>query len=196
MLLLLNSLSVVPAQVTDDLTHVLAQNALSHALLGPWAQQTGRRANLAWRWFVAPTARARDFLEDNQRRGRQLVADIRAAWTSRGHDRVSSELIADLRAGSSEFTRYWDEVADEPVRSTSKTLIHPELGRLDVRDDAVLSETTGHRLTVLWPQGGTGTAERFASLRAAGRPSLVSSRHTDPGCFAGMVVSGSRNEHR
>ncbi|WBB62027.1 helix-turn-helix transcriptional regulator [Streptomyces sp. WMMC500] len=166
MLFLLDSLTNAPAHVINDLTTVLAQNALSVRLLGPWAQQTGRQANLIWRWFTQPAARSRDFLEDDEETGRAFVADLRMASAARGCDRVSGELIADLKAASAEFSSLWGEMGVEPIRSVDKTLVHDELGRLDVCC-TVLSATASRRLIVFRPQPGTATAERFASLRTA-----------------------------
>ncbi|MFE9682036.1 helix-turn-helix transcriptional regulator [Streptomyces sp. NPDC006285] len=168
MMFLLDSLTTVPAHIVDDLTTLVAQNALSTTLFGPWTQRPGRQANAIWRWFTEPDSRRRDFLETEDATGRAYVAGLRAAAAARGHDDVVRELIADLSARSAEFATYWDKMEVEPNRSTAKTLHHPEVGALDVHCDIVLSATGGHRLVVLRPQPGSGTAERFESLQAHG----------------------------
>lgn len=165
-LFLLDSLVNVPAHVVDGMLNIVAQNALSVALFGPWAQQKGRQANAVWRWFSDPAKRVEGFLEDDPATGRQYVAGLRAVAALRGHDAVVQELVSDLGTASAEFTEYWNEMAVEPIRSTDKTLFHPRFGRFDVHCDAVFSAVSGHRLIVLRPQASTGTAERFKSIGA------------------------------
>jgi hypothetical protein len=56
-----------------------------------------------------------------------------------------------------------------PLRSSRKTLVHPDAGSLDVQCDFVLSSTTGHRLVVFRPQPGSATAENFEFLNVLGQ---------------------------
>ncbi|WP_328497664.1 helix-turn-helix transcriptional regulator [Streptomyces sp. NBC_00414] len=164
MMFLLDSLTAVPAHVVDDLTTIVAQNRLSATLFGPWAQRTGRQANATWRWFTEPDSRAQDFLEEDEATGQGYVASLRAAAAARRHDSTVTRLITDLTARSPEFASYWEKMEVEPNRSTAKTFRHPELGRLDLTCEIVLSATAGHSLIILRPQPGTDTADRLARL--------------------------------
>jgi hypothetical protein len=47
-------------------------------------------------------------------------------------------------------------------------ILHPEVGRLDLECDAVVSPPSGQRLVLFRPQPGTGTAERLEMLGVAG----------------------------
>ncbi|MDQ1033991.1 transcriptional regulator with XRE-family HTH domain [Streptomyces sp. V3I8] len=162
---LLDSLTTVPAHIVDDLAGLVAQNELSTALFGPWTQRPGRQANAVWRWFTEPDTRMRDFGETDEATGRAYVAGLRAAAAARGHDVVVRGLITDLSARSAEFAAYWEKMEVEPNRSTTKTLHHPQAGALDVHCEVVVSATNSHRLIVLRPEPGSGTAERFEALR-------------------------------
>ncbi|MGW7487230.1 helix-turn-helix transcriptional regulator [Streptomyces sp. NPDC054786] len=162
-LFLLESITAIPATVVDGLTDVLAQNALSVSVTGAWAERPGRQANMAWRWFTEPESRSRIFFNDEEETGREFVASIRATWAARGRDCMSTELIADLKAASSEFTQLWEEMCVGRFSSTSKTLVHPDLGRLDIYRETVAITTTGHLLVLLRPRTDE-TAERFASI--------------------------------
>jgi hypothetical protein len=71
---------------------------------------------------------------------------------------------ADLRAASTEFSEYWDDMHVAPLSSTRKRLTHPVAGGLDVQCDFVLSTATGHRLVVFRRRPGTG----FDFLRVLG----------------------------
>jgi transcriptional regulator with XRE-family HTH domain len=172
MMFLLDALTTVPAQVTDELNTVLAQNPLATALVGPWAEAEGRDANVTWRWFTDPGSRSLNVPEEHEAIGRGYVADLRAAAARRGHDRTSVQLVSDLRAASPEFAEYWDSRQVAPLHSTRKVLVHRRVGRLDVQCDIVLSATTGHRMVIFRPQPGTTTAEGFDFLRVLGQQAL------------------------
>ena len=166
LLFVLDSLTDVPAHVVDDLTTVLAQNALSKELFGPWAQRTGRGANAAWLWFTEPGARVRHFLEDDPETGRQYVAVLRAASAIRGSDSAFVDLVAALTDHSSEFAQYWNAMEVDAIQTTEKTLSHVVHGRLDVSCDATRSAASGHTLLVMRPLPGTSTAASFRALAA------------------------------
>ncbi|GAA1266571.1 DNA-binding protein [Planotetraspora silvatica] len=174
MMFLLDALTTVPAHIVDDLATVLAQNRLSRALIGPWAHGDERAGNVTWRWFTDPTSRALNVPEEHEAIGRGYAADLRAAGAHRGQDAVSDRLIADLIEASEEFCRYWDDMEVIPLRSTRKTLIHPQAGQLDVQCDFVLSSTTGQRLVIFRPQPGSATAENFEFLDVLGQQSFES----------------------
>ena len=161
---LLDSLTTAPAHIVDNLTTVVAQNDLSVALFGPWERRTGPRAYAVWQWFAEPELRMRDFLEDDESAGRRLVAELRATTVGRGHA-TAERLIADLSERSAEFASYWQETEVALDASTARTLQHPRVGTLHVHRDALISAPGGHRLIVMRPQPGTGTAERIAALR-------------------------------
>ncbi|MGR3875571.1 helix-turn-helix transcriptional regulator [Streptomyces graminifolii] len=169
MMFLLDALTTVPAQVTDDLNTVLAQNPLSRALLGVWAVGDDRAGNVTWRWFTDPASRALNVTEEHEAIGRSYAADLRASTARRGvGDASADRLVSELLAASDEFTRYWDDMAVQPLRSTRKHLVHPTAGALDVQCDVVLSDTTGHRMVIFRPQPGSTTAESFDFLGALG----------------------------
>jgi len=50
---------------------------------------------------------------------------------------------------------------------------HPEVGRLDLQCDVVLSPPTRQRLVLFRPKPGTGTAERLQMLRVIGTQSFA-----------------------
>ncbi|MFJ5266327.1 helix-turn-helix transcriptional regulator [Streptomyces sp. NPDC088387] len=168
LMFLLDSLTTVPAHVTDDLNTIVAQNRLSLALVGPWAAGDDRAGNVTWRWFTDPSSRALNVTEEHERIGRGYAADLRAGIGRRGEDASAARLVTDLLEASAEFAHYWDDMAVEPLRSTRKHLIHSHAGPLDVQCDVVLSNATGHRMVIFRPQPGSTTAESFDFLGALG----------------------------
>jgi transcriptional regulator with XRE-family HTH domain len=172
-----------PALVSDDLGTLLAQNPLNVALIGPYAGQPGREASALWRWFTDPHCRARYAPTEHDELGRGYVADLRTAVARRGPDRTAAALVADLSTASPEFRDIWDRHEVAVLRTTLKTLVHPEAGELQMQCDVVLSPPSGQRLVMFRPQPGTGTADRLDMLRAT--PDIKESgpstqpRHTD-----------------
>jgi transcriptional regulator with XRE-family HTH domain len=158
----------VPAMVTDDLSDVIAQNPLNVALLGPIAGAPGHESTFVWRWFTDPGLRSRYLAEQQDTLGREYVADLRATAGERGMDAAVRGLVAALVEASAEFRAIWARQEVAVHRSTLKVLTHPQVGRLDLQCDVVLSPPSGQRLVLFRPQPGTGTAERLDMLRVLG----------------------------
>lgn len=164
--------STVPALVTDDLQTVVAQNPLNVALLGPIATEPGWRRNFLWRWFFDPELRARYAPDQHEPLGHEYVADLRLTSGAHGGDSDVRSLV-DALSEHQEFLRLWalQEVAQR--RSTRKVLLHPQVGRLELECDVVVSPPSGQRLVLFRPQPGSGAAERLAVLRVVGTQDLT-----------------------
>ena len=162
----------VPALISDDLSNVVAQNPLNVALLGPIANQDGRAGNFVWCWFTDPQLRSRYLPDQFDSLSREYVADLRATLGQRHGDVAVQSLVDELSAVSPEFMRTWARYEIAVRRSTLKVLIHPEVGRLDLACDTVLSPPSGQRLVLFRPQPGGPTAERLAMLRVVGTQSF------------------------
>ncbi|MFI6347593.1 helix-turn-helix transcriptional regulator [Streptomyces sp. NPDC050560] len=170
---ILDALVTTPALVNDDLGHVVAQNPLGVALLGPWAERPGREANTVWRWFTDPSSRALYPPEDHEHLGRTYVAQFRGAAYRHEKDPLARGMLKDLLAGSAEFRALWDLGEVAAMTSTRKTLLHERAGRLDVQCDVVLSPRTGNSLIMFRPQPGSETAEKLDFLRVLGVESFT-----------------------
>src|SRR5690606_15778139 len=120
-----------------------------------------------------PDLRDRYSADQHATLGREYVADLRASYGLRHGDAAVRSLVEELSATSAEFARTWalEEVAVR--RSTLKVLDHPEVGRLDLQCDVVLSPPSGQRLVLFRPQAGTGTADRLQMLRVIGTQNLT-----------------------
>ncbi|RSM64485.1 XRE family transcriptional regulator [Kibdelosporangium aridum] len=170
---LLDALVTTPAQITDDVSTVVAQNPLAVALVGQWAQRSGRDANVVWRWFTDLSSRELYPVEQHAEQGRCFVADLRWAAFQPDRDDSAQRMVADLLACSAEFAGLWESGDVEPLRSCRKVMTHPRAGRLEMQCDVVLSPGTGHRLVMFRPQPGTETAERIDFLRVLGTQELA-----------------------
>jgi transcriptional regulator with XRE-family HTH domain len=178
MLFLLDSLDKVPAHVLDNLTNVLAQNALSVALFGHCAELPGYQGNMAWRWFMDPQTRALSAAEEHEEIGRGWAAELRAATAQPSNADAATSLIDALLNGSTEFATYWATMDVTRFRSMLKTFVHPALGALQFNCDMVLGASEGQRLMLLRPEPGTETANRLSALR--GEVAAESEKHSTP----------------
>jgi hypothetical protein len=153
-----------------------AQNPLNVALLGPLAAGQGRRRNFVWRWFTDPdphtNLRSRYLPEQHETLGREYVADLRVTAGARGDDPAVRSLLDALFEASAEFRAIWARQEVALRHTTHKVLDHPEVGRLDLECDVVLSPPSGQRLVLFRPRPGTGTAERLALLHVVGTQSF------------------------
>jgi transcriptional regulator with XRE-family HTH domain len=168
----------VPALISDDTHEVVAQNPLNVALLGSLSTARGRDSNFLWRWFTDADLRSRYLADQHPTLTREYVADLRATVGRRGDDPAVIGLVDELSEASAEFRTVWARREVAVRRTTHKVLTHPEIGRLDLQCDVVLSPPSGQRLVLFRPEPGTPTAERLALLRVVGAQAFdVPPRH-------------------
>jgi len=169
LLRLLDRLTDTPAQVVSDLGEVLAQNAQAVVLLGDLTATDGPERNHTYRWFTDRAFRAIHPPEEHTRHSHSMVADLRAAAAKRPHDRAVTGLVASLRAASPEFAALWDRHDVAVRRFDHKTIVHPEMGPIEVDCEILLSEGQDQRLLVFTAAPGTEAAEKLAFLAVIGQ---------------------------
>lgn len=174
MIYLLDALEHTPAQVTDDLLTVVAQNRAARNLLGVWTGLPGYESNVTWRWFADPSSRDSNDPAQHERIGRAYAADLRAGVAQRpAGDRFARGLVADLLKRSPEFAEVWAEQRVVALTSAPKLIQHPLVGELDLQCDVVLSPATGHRLIIFRPRPGSNAHERIAFLDVLGNQTFA-----------------------
>lgn len=158
----------VPALITDDVSTIVAQNPINVALLGPLAHEQGLRRSFLYRWFTDPELRSRYAPDQHEQLGREYVADLRVTSGARPDDADVSALVDALSTASEEFARIWARQDVIPRRTTRKVLQHPQVGRLELQCDVVVSPPSGQSLVLFRAQPGTDTGERLQLLRTLG----------------------------
>ncbi|MFG2350268.1 helix-turn-helix transcriptional regulator [Streptomyces phaeochromogenes] len=164
---MLDLLGDTPALVLSDLGEALAQNRAALLLMGDHTGLSGDRRYVAYRWFTDPAVRAVTPPEEQERHGRQLVADLRAAAGRRSGDSTVAGLVDQLQAASADFRRLWAEHEVAVRRSDRKTLLHPRVGRLLMDCETLVTPDQGQQLLVLTPADAE-TRERLELLRVIG----------------------------
>ena len=170
----LDRLDDTPALVLSDLTETLAQNRLAIALLGDERRFEGLARSAFYRWFTDPASRAVYPPEHHDHQTQLQAAGLRAALSMSGEDTRAREIVDTLLAESPEFADAWQRHEVMQRFDDAKTLVHPELGRIDVQCQALFTEDQSQTLLVLTATPGSESAEKIRLLGVIGTQSFAS----------------------
>ncbi len=111
--------------------------------------------------------------EAHERHGRAQAARLRAALTSGSDTPRAARILAELQEHSPEFVRMWElqEVAQR--YDDCKTVLHPELGRIDVDAQVLFTENRAQTLVVLTTRPGTESHSKLELLSVIGHQQLT-----------------------
>ncbi|MFG2731019.1 helix-turn-helix transcriptional regulator [Streptomyces canus] len=168
LLRVLDRLDDSPAMVQTDLFDTLAMNPLAVALLGDQTRHTGLARCGYYRWFMDPAERLMVPEENHERHGRAQAARLRAALTAGSDTPRAARILAELQENSPEFVRMWElqEVAQR--YDDCKTILHPELGRIDVDAQVLFTENRAQTLVVLTTRPGSESHSKLELLSVIG----------------------------
>lgn len=164
----LDRLDDTPAQVVSGIAETLVQNRLAVALLGDQTRFTGPARSAVHRWFTDPAERRRYPERDHEAQSRIEVAALRVSATRDGPGSRAAAVAALLRQHSPEFVDLWDrhDVTGRP--DESKTLVHPELGLIEVRCQILSTQDHGQSLLVFTATPGSEAYEKLQLLSVIG----------------------------
>ena len=187
LLRVLDRLNDTPALIVSSLGETLVQNQMAEALFGDRAGYTGLARSEIYRWFTDPAERLRYHEDDRDRQTRAQVANLRAAYGSMGPKSRAGELVRALQKASTEFAALWERHEVARRFADHKTLIHPELGPIEVDCQVLLTEDQSQALLVLTAPPRTEAYEKLQLLAVLGHhPSpgqgTLSARPVDHGC--------------
>lgn len=160
LLRVLDRLADTPAMILSDLGETLVQNRMAEALFGDRTRFTGLARSEVYRWFTDPSERLRYPEQDRDRQSRAQVANLRVAYGAHGRDSRAGELVRALQQRSEEFAELWERHEVAQRFADHKTLIHPELGPIEVDCQVLFTEDQSQALLIL-------TAHRTPRLREA-----------------------------
>ncbi|MDX2848116.1 helix-turn-helix transcriptional regulator [Actinacidiphila glaucinigra] len=173
LLLVLDRLDDVPAQVVSDAGDVLAQNAMAAALVGDAVSWPPRERNIVRRFFLDPAARRLFPPGDRAEHARRHVAHLRAVLAARPEDARAAALVGELRCRSAEFATLWDQHEVAVRRADVKRFLHPVVGPLELECEVLLSAEQHQRLIVYTARLGSESYERLRLLRVVGLQDLA-----------------------
>jgi len=168
LLRVLDRLDDTPALVVSDLGITLAQNAMSLALNGDEMAHTGLARSAPFRWFTDDASRARYPERNWAHQSRVQAAALRAAVSASGSDPLGRQIVDELLSRSPEFAEVWAEHLVARRFDDHKTLVHPDLGEIEVDCQPLYTENQAQALLVLTPRAGTDAAEKLRLLQVVG----------------------------
>ena len=169
LLRVLDRLNDTPALILSSLGVALVQNRMADALLGDRSHYTGLARSELYRWFTDPSERLRYPEHDRDRQSRAVVANLRAAYGSMGPRSQAGELVRALQQISTEFSELWDRHEVVKRFTDHKTLIHPELGSIELDCQALFTEDQSQALLVLTAPPRTEAYEKLQLLAVLGQ---------------------------
>jgi transcriptional regulator with XRE-family HTH domain len=169
LLRVLDRLADTPALIISSLGVTLVQNQMAEALLGDTTRHTGLARSDIYRWFTDPAERAHYPEHDRGRQSRAVVANLRAAYGSMGPRSEAGELVRALQKVSAQFRELWDRHEVAKRFADHKTLIHPELGPIELDCQALFTEDQSQALLVLTAPPRTEGYEKLQLLAVVGQ---------------------------
>ncbi|GAA3443008.1 helix-turn-helix transcriptional regulator [Planomonospora venezuelensis] len=176
LLRVLDRLDDTPALILSNLGETLVQNRLADSLFGDQSGYTGLARSSIYRWFTDPSERLRYPEDDRGRQSRAQVANLRAAYGSMGSQSRAGELVRALRKASAEFAELWDRHEVAKRFEDHKTLVHPELGPIELDCQALFTEDQSQALLVLTAPPRTEGHEKLQLLAVLGQERFAPSR--------------------
>jgi transcriptional regulator with XRE-family HTH domain len=178
LLRVLDRLSDTPALILSSLGETLVQNRMAEALFGDASGYTGLARSAIYRWFTDPAARLRYPEDDRDRQSRAEVANLRAAYGSMGRNSPAGELVRALQKASPEFAALWQRHEVARRFEDHKTLIHPELGAIEVDCQVLFTEDQSQALLVLTAPPRTEGFEKLQLLAVLGQEHFAGAGHS------------------
>lgn len=176
LLRVLDRLEDTPALILSNLGETLVQNRMAEALFGDKSGYRGFAGSEIYRWFTDPSARLRYPEADHERQGRAQVANLRAAYGSMGPTSRAGELVRALQKASTEFGVLWERHEVAKRFADHKTLIHPELGPIELDCQALFTEDQSQALLALTAPPRTEGREKLDLLAVLGQEDFTEAR--------------------
>jgi transcriptional regulator with XRE-family HTH domain len=168
LLRVLDRLDDTPALIISSLGETLVQNRMAEALFGDKSGYAGLARSGIYRWFTDPAERLCYPEGDRDRQSRAQVANLRAAYGSMGPTSRAGDLVRALQKVSAEFAGLWERHEVAKRFEDHKTLIHPELGAIEVDCQVLFTEDKSQALLVLTAPPRTEGYEKLQLLAVLG----------------------------
>ncbi|MEU6134366.1 helix-turn-helix transcriptional regulator [Nocardioides sp. NPDC047086] len=180
LLRVLDRLEDTPAMIMSALGETLVANRLATTIFGDRVAFTGWDRFEAYRWFTDPSTRDVYPPDFHDHHGRGLVASLRMAYGALGERGRAGELVRLLETRSQEFRELWERHEVTHRFEDHKTLLHPQVGRIDVDCQVLSAQDQGQVLLVLTPVPGSEAEEKIRLLAVLGHEEFSAPSETAP----------------
>ncbi|WP_283134287.1 helix-turn-helix transcriptional regulator [Rhizohabitans arisaemae] len=162
-LLLLESMTTVPAFVMDARYDILAWNRMANLLFGDLDTTPGPQRNVI-RWTFRAGGRRWAGRQERDCFARMVVADLRAASARYPGDVCIQELVAEMTALSPAFAELWAAYDVVVERDRHKLVYHPLTGAIRVICQMLLIPDTDQRLVTYVAEPGSASHKALRTL--------------------------------
>ncbi|GGP50194.1 helix-turn-helix transcriptional regulator [Saccharothrix coeruleofusca] len=167
---LLDRLPRAAAFVTSATLEVIAWNDLAAALMEDFSALSRRDRNLVRRAFLDPRPGGRRLYgaSDPDEFARHAARRLRATAARYPDDPEVAGLVAELLAGSEEFTRLWHSHDVSAVPTLRKTFQHPLVGPITLNCDALDIADRDQQVVIYTAVPGSSSEEALRLLSVIG----------------------------
>ncbi|MFC9998904.1 helix-turn-helix transcriptional regulator [Nocardia sp. NPDC127526] len=166
---LLDRMADLPVVVLSAKSDVLAWNPLAAALFGDFSEWPPIERNIIYQRFLGSgLGRAWLTPEEEAATADYCVGCLRSVSARYPDDPDLAHLVGELRARSPRFDELWRAGRSHQLRSSTKTIGHPELGRLTLDCDTLLVPDSDQTVIVYSAAPGTREATALDLLRVTG----------------------------
>jgi transcriptional regulator with XRE-family HTH domain len=167
---LLHRLPLTAAIVVSATYEVIAWNDLACALMEDFSVLTRRERNLARRAFLGPNPQGCGpyGVAHPEQFARTCALRLRAAAARYPEDPETKALVDELRGGSDEFARLWDDHDVTAETMSTKTFVHPLVGPVTLNCDALDIADRDQRVTFYTADPGSAAEDALRRLSGAG----------------------------
>ncbi|MCX5418206.1 helix-turn-helix transcriptional regulator [Streptomyces sp. NBC_00078] len=169
-LALLERLPQTAGFVVSAAFEVLAWNGLAAALMEDFATLSPEERNLARRAFLGARRPGRTLygVSDASEFRHHVVMELRATVARYPNDPDLTDLVGELRDGSTDFARLWERHDVQAAPMLTKTFHHPVVGEVTVNCDNLALTDRDQHLVLYSAPVGSRDAETLALLNVLG----------------------------
>lgn len=169
---LMERMADLPVMVMSAKCDVLAQNAMSAALVGDFQSVPPGQRNMVWQRFLGKASRTATSDEIEAKSAGHSVATLKLAHARYPDDPDLTRLLTELLQKSPRFAELWNTSASTIWRTQRKTIQHPEIGPITLDCDSLILPDTDQQMIVYSAPAGSAGATALALLRVTGTESL------------------------
>lgn len=169
---LVDRLADLPVAVYDPAWTIITWNAAWAALMGDPSAVAGPDRNLIWRTFTGKSSRVRKTDAETDDFEISAVADLRRAVGTYPDDPRLRRLVDELRQASPRFATLWAQRVVSRSGSSSKTIVHPEVGPITLDCDVLTVAGSDLRLVVYTAEPSSQDAGRLRLAQVTGLQKL------------------------
>ncbi|WP_436523093.1 helix-turn-helix transcriptional regulator [Actinoplanes sp. HUAS TT8] len=165
MMRIVDRMTDTPAMVLSRFGETLRQTPPAVALFGDETRYTGLARSTVYRWFTDPESRRVYPERDYPKHGRFFTANLRRAYAVDPGGRAG-EIVKALLAVSPEFAEIWDQHQVGVYHVAQKTLVHPQLGEIELWCQNLSDPEQEQTLLVFTAAPGSESYEKLQLLAA------------------------------